>query len=321
MSGLEAGQENPYFRAQDFLKGEISCGDGKTTILDVWSNNRVFRVGKALWKCGAMKEITSRANPLLKYAHPSTGATPGTGREVPGGGCALLEDAVGAGLGSRLFLRRLLAGERDSNCYRNARTGAVSAAGSPRQCWPPGRDRLSQGIIAVVKYPLGDRAALLAEPGLLLVVTDPYTPVIWALCCGRRRPPAAGGNFSPGTVDPFNSKVLRASMGAVFRLPLLTEVSFFALLGELKEKGYHLVAADVRGSIPYWEADYSLPGALVVGNEAWGVNDKVLARVEERVRIPLKEGVDSLNAAVAAGIILYEWVRQGGLIPKKDGTG
>ncbi|HHW91421.1 MAG TPA: RNA methyltransferase [Firmicutes bacterium] len=273
-----------------------------------------------------MKEITSRANPLLKYARSLHRRKY---REQEGKclveGVRLLEDAVGAGLGIEtvFFTERLLAGERGQQLLQECQNRGSECCRLPEAVLASLAETDSpQGIIAVVKYPLWDRAALLAEPGLLLVVDriqDPGnlgTMLRTAEAAGCR-----GAIFSPGTVDPFNSKVLRASMGAVFRLPLLTEVSFFALLGELKEKGYHLVAADVRGSIPYWEADYSLPGALVVGNEAWGVNDKVLARVEERVRIPLKEGVDSLNAAVAAGIILYEWVRQGGLIPKKDGTG
>ncbi|HHW56021.1 MAG: RNA methyltransferase [bacterium] len=267
-----------------------------------------------------MKEIRSLTNPRLKYARSLHRRRY---REQEGKclveGVRLLEDAVAAGveIETVFYTDRLLARERGrqllqecqgrgSSCYRlpEAVLASLAETESP------------QGVVAVVKYPQWERETLLVGPGLLLLVDriqDPGnlgTMLRTAEAAGCR-----GAILSPGTVDPYNSKVLRSSMGAVFRLPILTGEAFPALLEELQERGYQLVAADIGGSVPYWEADLRLPGALVVGNEAWGVGKEILAQVAERVRIPLKEGVDSLNAAVAAGIILYEWVRQGGIIP------
>ncbi|HHY36616.1 MAG TPA: RNA methyltransferase [Firmicutes bacterium] len=266
-----------------------------------------------------MKEITSRANPLLKYARS---LHKGKNREQEGKylveGIRLLEEAVATGVDIEavFFTDRLLARERGERLLRECRGRADCYRVSEEALASLAETDSPQGVVAVVKYPRWDRAALLAEGGLLLLVDriqDPGnlgTMLRTAEAAGCR-----GAILSPGTVDPFNGKVLRSSMGAVFRLPVFAGEDLPALLEELKGRGYQLVAADVGGSIPYWEAAFRLPGALVVGNEAWGVGEEILARVEERVRIPLKKGVDSLNAAVAAGIILYEWARQGGIIP------
>ena len=112
-----------------------------------------------------------------------------------------------------------------------------------------------------------------------------------------------------GTVDPFNPKTLRATMGAVFRVPITFYDSSQDLLKELSQWRCRLIAADVEGDQYHFQADYSGPIAVIIGNEGQGIEPGLLLAAPVRVRIPLASGVESLNAAVACGILLDEAVR------------
>ncbi len=112
-----------------------------------------------------------------------------------------------------------------------------------------------------------------------------------------------------GTVDPFNPKTLRATMGAVFRIPITFYDSPQDLLDELFRWGCRLIAADVDGDQYHFQADYSGSIAVIVGNEGQGIDPSLLSAAAIKVRIPLASGVESLNAAVACGVLLYEAVR------------
>jgi TrmH family RNA methyltransferase len=113
-----------------------------------------------------------------------------------------------------------------------------------------------------------------------------------------------------GGADPFRDKAVRGSMGSVFRLPVLagmpvTEVAAFARRHRLQ-----LVAADGSGEVDYLDADLRKPTALVLGAEAAGLPADLLRVADRRVRIPLSDAVESLNVAVAAGVLLFEARRQ-----------
>jgi TrmH family RNA methyltransferase len=98
-------------------------------------------------------------------------------------------------------------------------------------------------------------------------------------------------------------------MGSGFRLPVSSEESLKKALIALKEKGYAIIAADMRGTNIY---DYSLNSrriALVIGSEAHGINRDVIALADCTLSLPLCGGAESLNAAIAAGIMMYELVR------------
>ncbi|HBG00111.1 MAG TPA: hypothetical protein DDW87_00855 [Firmicutes bacterium] len=112
-----------------------------------------------------------------------------------------------------------------------------------------------------------------------------------------------------GSVDLYNPKVLRASMGAMFHLPhwLLSREQVLALV---RESGSPLVIADLFNASNLWEVDYPANLALVIGNEAWGIHEDFRREADLRVQIPLVGRVESLNASVAAGVLLYEILRQ-----------
>jgi RNA methyltransferase, TrmH family len=131
---------------------------------------------------------------------------------------------------------------------------------------------------------------------------------------------SAGVVLGEGTVSPFNSKVVRGSAGSVFRLPVIhgqshgTEKSATAKLDEvlnkLRAKGVRLIATSSHKRTPLDQADLKGAIAIFFGNEGAGLPREVLAKMDESVAIPHTAQVESLNAGVAASIVLYEAARQ-----------
>lgn len=121
---------------------------------------------------------------------------------------------------------------------------------------------------------------------------------------------AEGVCLGRGSVDIYNPKVVRASAGALFGLRLARDVDVSDHLESLSQAGIKCVAADPLGDRHYWEVDMRGPVAILIGNEAQGMSPDLLASVEERAVIPMAEGAESLNAGVAASILLFEARRQ-----------
>jgi TrmH family RNA methyltransferase len=117
--------------------------------------------------------------------------------------------------------------------------------------------------------------------------------------------------ITPGTVDPYSGKVVRASQGGIFNLRI-SPLPLPTLLSWAKEKGIKVWAADPDGPRLYYQADYTAPTLFLFGNEAHGfaLTGSFAPPTVKRIRIPLPGGADSLNVAIAAGIMLYEALRQ-----------
>jgi TrmH family RNA methyltransferase len=115
----------------------------------------------------------------------------------------------------------------------------------------------------------------------------------------------------PGTVDAYAPKVVRAAMGAHFRLAV-QPMDWPAIHSTVHSPGHPLrvLLADAGGGLPYTQADLRLPLALVVGGEAEGASPPAIAMADDRLHIPMPGGIESLNAAVAAAILVFEVVRQ-----------
>lgn len=115
--------------------------------------------------------------------------------------------------------------------------------------------------------------------------------------------------LSKGTADPYNSKVIRSTMGAIFRVRLVECENFVQMLKACQENKYSILVTslDTKQSI----YDLTLKRkVIVIGNEASGVSKKVLEIADQKVTIPMLGKTESLNASVATGVILYEYVRQ-----------
>lgn len=172
-----------------------------------------------------------------------------------------------------------------------------------------------QGVVAVcdlVDVPL----AIALEPpprlvALLGFVRDPGNAGTVV-----RVADAAGADaviFSDASVDPYNGKVVRASVGSLFHLPVVVDASLAGAVTALRAAGLQVLAADGSGDVDLDHAEVSgllaAPTAWLFGNEAWGLPDEVLALADHVVRIPIYGRAESLNLATAAALCLYASVR------------
>ena len=162
-----------------------------------------------------------------------------------------------------------------------------------------------QGILAVVPF-----VALVSpfHPSLSLVVDGLRDP--GNLGTILRSANAAGVEWvtlAPQTVDPYNPKVVRGAMGAHFRLPI-GALSWPEIANALA--GVQILLADVQGDQAYYKMDWTRPSALIIGGEAYGASLEAKELATAVIAIPMQGGVESLNAAVAASVILFEAARQ-----------
>lgn len=169
-----------------------------------------------------------------------------------------------------------------------------------------------QGILAVVRMPRHSLAEMTekAHP-LLLALEDVQDP--GNLGTMVRTAEAAGADgmiLSRGCVDLYNPKTVRSTMSAIFRVPIVTAEDFAGSLQALREKGISLYAAHLEGSVVYDSADYTQGTCFLVGNEGNGLSPEITALANRRIFIPMEGKIESLNAAMSAGILLYEAARQ-----------
>ena len=113
-----------------------------------------------------------------------------------------------------------------------------------------------------------------------------------------------------GTVDPTNPKTVRASAGSVFHIPIVMGGDVLAAVGELHRCGFTTVGTVVRDGTDYTDFDWRQRVAVVLGNEASGLGDDVVAALDARVSIPMAGQAESLNVSVSAAVLCFEALRQ-----------
>ena len=114
---------------------------------------------------------------------------------------------------------------------------------------------------------------------------------------------------SKGTVDAFNPKVLRSTMGAIFRVNIIECENLKETLQEVKKNKFNLVVTELGAYRTIYDLNFNKL-AIIIGNEANGVSDEIIKIADEKAIIPMLGKTESLNASVATGVILYEYVRQ-----------
>lgn len=162
-----------------------------------------------------------------------------------------------------------------------------------------------QGIAAVVR--MKEQSALGKHIVVLDGVQDPGN--VGTII---RTADAAGLNgvlLSNQCADVFSPKVLRATMGSIFRMNLRTTDDLPGELTKLREKGYSILSSQLDGTPFYERQDVAERFALIIGNEGNGVSEQVQQTATHRVRLPMRGGAESLNAAIAAAIMMYELMR------------
>ena len=123
---------------------------------------------------------------------------------------------------------------------------------------------------------------------------------------------ADGLLLSADSVDLDHPKVLRASAGQWFRLPMATSHDLTTEITTYQQQGCQIIATLPNASRTFWQIDFSKPTLLLLGNEGAGLSTELTALANDRVQIPLADGVESLNVAIAAALLLYEARRQRG---------
>ena len=177
--------------------------------------------------------------------------------------------------------------------------------------------RSPQGILAVVRqlrYELKDLMAADAperKAPLIIVLENLQDP--GNLGTIIRTAEAAGSSgilLSKGCADLYNPKVTRSTMGSIFRVPFVYAKVLSDAILQLKESGIRMLAAHLEGSVDLYEESFAGPAAILIGNESRGLSDETAALADQTVRIPMSGSVESLNAAVAAAVCMFEARRQ-----------
>lgn len=112
------------------------------------------------------------------------------------------------------------------------------------------------------------------------------------------------------TVDPYSPKVIRSTMGAIYRTNIIEVEDLKATLKEMKLKGFQIITTDLKATQSIYDINYTNKTIVVIGNEANGVSQEILQTADKKVIIPMLGKTESLNASIAASIMIYEYVRQ-----------
>lgn len=112
------------------------------------------------------------------------------------------------------------------------------------------------------------------------------------------------------TVDPYSPKVIRSTMGAIYRTNIIEVEDLKATLKEMKSKGFQIITTDLKATQSIYDINYNNKTVVVIGNEANGISQEILQTADKKVIIPMLGKTESLNASIAASIMIYEYVRQ-----------
>jgi len=255
---------------------------------------------------GRYEVLSSPANPLLKDVR----------RAINRGGLTtqgwmvaetphLLEEALRSSLEVPVILMAESARDAVRRQSRDSRVAVVEDSLFQKL----GDTESSQGVIALVQPPRWILEQILAGESLLIALDGVQDPGnAGAIVRAAEAFGATGAIFLKGTASPFHPKTLRASAGSLFRLPFVHALDAAEARAALERSGIDRYAATPRASVPLGDADLTRPCIIAIGSEGRGVSESMRAGATA-LSIPTN-GVESLNAAVAAGVVLYEARRQ-----------
>lgn len=264
---------------------------------------------------GRLRSIEGRHNALVKelrgaFAH---------GELTADGCCAIegvriVEEAIRSGLKFRaVFFSK--SGENRADRLLPQLAGYVETLLLPDKLFASAApSETPQGVAALVKckqFTLEDVLGKVQTGPVLAIagIQDPGN--LGTMLRSAEAFGACGVVLGDGTANPFNSKVVRASAGSVFRLPMI-RANLAEVIGAFREHGLRLFATSSHKGIPVHEVKFDGPAAIFIGSEGAGLPRELISEMDEMVMIPHSQNVESLNAGVAASIVLYEAARQRG---------
>lgn len=260
-------------------------------------------------------KITSRDNPLLRRARAVRDGKVSDSIYVEG--LRLCEEARTSGLKIQavIYSEEIARKERAARLIEHlAQACEKVAIVSEKLLESISYTKTPQGIVVLASRPANDEANFNdkhpASP-LLIILHGINNPVnVGAILRTAEAAGVTGAIATANTSDPFSPKALRGAMGSAFRLPIWMGASFATVIAWCVERGVGTVGADAEGPKSFMEIDWRGSRALIVGTESTGLSPDEISAADEAVRIPMEGPVESLNVAVATGIILYEANRQ-----------
>jgi len=261
-------------------------------------------------------ELTSVRSPRVKVARQlAKRALRLRARSFLAEGPQAVREALAAGVVSQLFVTAAGRSRHPELADQAERSGADVVAVSGELMGELAQTITPQGVLAVCRFIDIPLAALLdAAPRLVIVLANVRDPGNAGTVL--RTADAAGADgvvFAGATVDPYNSKCVRASAGSMFHLPLVAGPRVDETVAALRGAGLRVLAADGRASRSLDDAERSgalaQPTAWLFGNEAWGLPEDLLALADEPMAVPIYGRAESLNLAAAAAVCLYASAR------------
>ena len=172
--------------------------------------------------------------------------------------------------------------------------------------------RSASVIVALADRPLPSEPELYRDAAPLVVIAadvqDPGN--VGAIARVAEAGGATGMVAAGASASPFGWKALRGSMGSALRLPILVQPALDRAVEDARHRGCRIVATVPRDGRPHFEISYAGPVAILIGGEGPGLPPALVERADDRVTIPMKPPVESLNAAVTAALLVYEARRQ-----------
>ncbi|MDD3404337.1 MAG: 23S rRNA (guanosine(2251)-2'-O)-methyltransferase RlmB [Hespellia sp.] len=169
-----------------------------------------------------------------------------------------------------------------------------------------------QGVLCIVSQPEYQLKAVIeaSQPHILVLdnLQDPGN--LGTILRTAEGAGVTGIIMSRDCVDIFNPKVIRSTMGSIYRIPFLYVDDLVQAITQMKKQGIRTFAAHLQGENNYDEADYRRACAFLIGNEGNGLRGEIAEQADEWIQIPMQGQVESLNAAIAASILMFEAARQ-----------
>lgn len=258
-----------------------------------------------------LRVITSRQNPLVKQLRRALAqGEPTDEGYVAIEGVRLIEEAIRSGLRLHTIFFSKSASVRAERLLPQIGKNVEAVLLSDDIFASAVATEHPQGAAALVTAPKFELEKVVAPGALLVVVLGIQDPGnLGTILRSGEAFGASGVILAEGTVSMFNSKVVRAAAGSLFRLPCVSAPSG-DVMPLLRKRGIRIVATTSHKGTALPQADLTGGVAVLIGNEGAGISRELLAKADERVMIPHSSQVESLNAGIAASIILYEAARQ-----------
>jgi TrmH family RNA methyltransferase len=260
-------------------------------------------------------KITSRDNSLLRRARAARDGK--IDELIFVEGLRLCEEALSSKLEIEavIYTDHIARKDRAASLIENLNTVAKNSAEvSEKLLESISYTKTPQGIVVLANRPTNDEnsfASKQPKSPLLVILHEVNNPVnVGAIVRTAEAAGATGIITTANTADPFSPKALRGAMGSAFRLPIWTGASFAEAVAWCRSRRIQTIAADLSGSATPADVDWRKSSAIIVGRESTGLAPDEVAATDASVRIPMQGAAESLNVAVATGIILFEAARQ-----------